>query len=177
MDTLGHVTMFAGNYAPRNWAFCAGQVLPIKGNEELHAVIGSTYGGDAETFALPDMRGRSGVGTGTGGGLAKMSAGDSGGTDAMTLSVEQLPEHNHAFQCNTDDAFDTGPENNLLGYNSDFENPQYISPNGNYVHMADECIAITGEGAPINIRNPHLGISHIICVAGVFPQRESSAPK
>jgi microcystin-dependent protein len=95
---IGEVSLFAGNFAPRNWAFCAGQLLPISGHEALFSILGTTYGGDGQTtFALPDLRGRVPVGAGWGPGLSDIRWGQKGGTDEVRLTTSHLPAHLHGF--------------------------------------------------------------------------------
>ncbi len=97
---LGEISWFAGNFAPRGWSFCDGQLLQINQYPSLFSVLGTTYGGDGRTtFALPDMRGRSPihVGTGTGPGLSTRRLGDRGGAETTTISVVNLPSHTHTI--------------------------------------------------------------------------------
>jgi microcystin-dependent protein len=92
---VGEIRMFGGSFAPAGWAFCAGQLLPISENDTLFVLIGTTYGGDGqETFGLPDLRGRVPVHAGTGGG-GTFTLGETGGTESVTLTTQQLPTHNH----------------------------------------------------------------------------------
>lgn len=96
--TLSEVRLFAGNFAPLSWAFCNGALLSISNNTALFALIGTTYGGDGQTtFALPDFRGRVAIGTGTGPGLAPIDLGEVSGTENNTISISQMPLHNHAM--------------------------------------------------------------------------------
>src|SRR6188768_3694227 len=88
--------MFAGNFAPRNWAFCQGQILSIAQNTALFSLLGTTYGGNGQTtFALPDFRGRVAVGTGQGPGLANITLGELSGSPTVTLTINNMPAHNH----------------------------------------------------------------------------------
>lgn len=94
---IGEIIMFAGNFAPRGWAFCAGQILPIAQNTALFSILGTTYGGNGQTtFALPDLRGRVPTGQGQGPGLPAVDLGEIAGTPTTTLTINQLPAHNHA---------------------------------------------------------------------------------
>ncbi len=96
---LGEVRMFAGNYPPRNWAFCDGQLLSIAYNQNLYSIIGTNYGGDGRTsFALPDLRGRAPISAGTGTGLSSYNIGQIGGAETVTLSENQLPQHTHSAE-------------------------------------------------------------------------------
>src|SRR6187551_745598 len=95
---IAQILFFAGNFAPRNWAFCAGQLLSIASNTALFSLIGTTYGGNGTTtFALPDFRGRTAVGTGQGPGLANITLGEVAGAATTTLLVTQIPAHTHAL--------------------------------------------------------------------------------
>jgi microcystin-dependent protein len=94
---LGEVRIFAGNFAPRGWAFCEGQILPISQNSALFSLIGCTYGGDCRTsFALPDLRGRVAMSAGNGPGLSSRAWGAKGGSQTETLTVSQMPSHSHS---------------------------------------------------------------------------------
>ena len=91
--------MFAGNFAPRSWAFCDGQLLPIAQNQALFSILGTTYGGDGRTtFALPDLRGRAAIHPGTGPGLSNRQLGERGGSETNTLTLPQLPTHTHTIR-------------------------------------------------------------------------------
>ena len=95
---IGEISMFAGNFAPRGWAFCEGQLLPIAQNQSLFSILGTTYGGDGRTtFGLPDMRGRVSIHPGTGPGLTNYRLGNKGGSETTTLTTNQLPSHNHTI--------------------------------------------------------------------------------
>src|SRR5213075_2943762 len=94
---VGEIRMFAGNFAPAGWMFCEGQLLPISEYETLFNLIGTTYGGDGQsTFALPDVRGRVPIHMGGGGGLSNYQLAETGGTEEVTLTVNQIPLHTHS---------------------------------------------------------------------------------
>jgi microcystin-dependent protein len=106
---LGEIRMFGGNFAPRGWAFCQGQLLPIAQNTALFSLLGTTYGGNGQTnFALPDLRSRSPVGMGTGPGLSTIDQGQLGGVESETLTQAQLPMHTHMAQSTPFNASLTG---------------------------------------------------------------------
>jgi len=93
---IGEIRMFAGNFAPRGWAFCQGQIMAISTNTALFSILGTTYGGNGQTtFALPDLRGRVPTGQGAGPGLPPTTLGELAGTPSVTLTINQLPTHNH----------------------------------------------------------------------------------
>src|ERR687885_3038412 len=111
---VGEIRMFGGNFAPAGWAFCDGSVLPISENETLFQLLGTTYGGDGEsTFALPDLRGRVPIHQGNGFILA-----ETGGVEEVTLTVSQIPAHNHALVATTSVANQTSPSNNVVAQSS-----------------------------------------------------------
>ena len=95
---VGEIRMFAGNFAPRNWAFCDGQLLSISQNDALFSLFGTIYGGDGRTtFGLPDLRGRTAVHPGTGPGLSNRRWGEKGGTETTTMTINQMPVHHHVI--------------------------------------------------------------------------------
>src|SRR6188474_1525461 len=108
---VGEIRMFAGNFAPAGWAFCAGQLLPISQNETLFNLIGTTYGGDGqETFAVPDLQGRAPMHQGQGPGISQTyQEGEKGGVESVTLTTNSTPTHNHAFIASGD------PANSIAG--------------------------------------------------------------
>lgn len=164
--TLGQITMFGGNFAPRFWADCNGQLLAIASNAALFSILGTTYGGDGRTtFGLPDLRGRLPMHTGTGPGLTPRTLGQRAGSETTTLSVLNLPSHGHAISAkaegNTDDptnAFVAGDGTNSFGTTSD------LTMNGNSVSP-------TGGNQPFNNMPPFSVIRFIIALQGVFPSR------
>jgi microcystin-dependent protein len=98
---LGQVIIFAGNFAPKGWAFCNGQLLAISQYTALFSLLGTTYGGDGRTtFGLPDLRGRVAVSAGQGPGLSNYTLGEQTGTETVTLSTQQMPQHNHIVNAN-----------------------------------------------------------------------------
>src|SRR5687767_11620624 len=102
---IGTVVLFAGNFAPRGWAFCAGQILSIAQNTALFSILGTTYGGNGQTtFALPDLRGRVPMGTGQGPGLQNYVLGEAVGVEHVTLNTTQMPAHNHLVEVSSGQA-------------------------------------------------------------------------
>jgi len=107
---IAEIGIFAGNFAPRGWAFCNGQILPISQNTALFSLVGTTYGGDGRTtFALPNLQGRAPMHPGTGPGLTTRRLGQSGGVETVTLSEAQMPSHTHTMQASTGMALDDDP--------------------------------------------------------------------
>jgi microcystin-dependent protein len=158
---VGEIRMFAGNFAPAGWAFCAGQEMPISENETLYQLIGTTYGGDGqEFFKLPDLRGRVPVHAGNGITLAQQ-----GGVESVTLTTQQIPNHSHAMLASTGAPNTTDPQNAILArsiasiYNSG------TSP----TPMRTDVIATVGGSQPHNNLQPYVCVSFIISLFGIFP--------
>jgi microcystin-dependent protein len=167
---VGEIRMFAGNFAPRGWAFCDGQLLAVSQNDALFSLLGTIYGGDGRTtFGLPDLRGRVPIHAGSGPGLSPRNLGAKGGAEAVTLTVNQLPSHNHGpLQASADPAASVNPVGKVLGvptstdlYADDLS-PVNMSPN-----------AITNIGGSQSHTNlmPFLCIHFIIALFGIYPSR------
>jgi len=154
--------MFAGNFAPAGWMFCEGQLLPISENETLFQLIGTTYGGDGQsTFSLPDLRGRIPLHQGNGFILA-----ETGGAEEVTLTVNQIPAHNHAFVASTAAGNQVSPGGNVPA--ASFNVTPYINdaPIGS---MAPAAIGPVGGNQPHTNFQPYLCIDFIISLFGIFP--------
>lgn len=170
---IGQILMFAGNFAPRNWAFCNGQLLPISSYTALFSIIGTTYGGDGiTTFALPDLRGRVAMGAGQGPGLSNYPLGQNGGQEGVTLTTSQMPAHSHALTVANSDGNTNSPANNVLaGFGTS------APPSGNWstsapnAKAAGTSIGETGASVPHNNIQPFLAVEFIICLNGIFPSR------
>jgi len=165
---VGEIRMFAGNFAPAGWMFCDGTQLAISENETLFQLIGTTYGGDGQsTFDLPDLRGRTPVHQGTDPGTGtNFIVGESGGVESVTLTTQQIPQHNHAFMATTAIGTQANPGGNLL---SNSQGPQpYIqeNPDGN---LNAQAVQPTGGSQPHDNLQPYLGINFIISLFGIFP--------
>jgi microcystin-dependent protein len=164
---LAQVIMFAGNFAPRGWAFCQGQILSIAQNTALFSLLGTTYGGNGQTtFALPDFRGRSPVGTGQGPGLSNISLGQVAGTETVTLLPGNLPPHSHSVN-GVKGTSDANTPNATLPANAS----AYSTQAANAVMNATMIGNGPGQSQPVPIRNPYLGMNFVICMQGIFPSR------
>lgn len=159
---VGEIRMFAGNFAPAGWEFCAGQLLPISENETLFQLIGTTYGGDGEsTFALPDLRGRIPIHQGNGFILA-----ETGGAEEITLTVQQIPAHSHAFLANSGAGSSSTPGNNVLATAvGNLYWPALSAP----ATMSPQVIGAVGGNQPHTNMQPYLCVSFIISLFGIFP--------
>jgi microcystin-dependent protein len=159
---VGEIRMFAGNFAPAGWQFCEGQLLPISEYETLFNLIGTTYGGDGQsTFAVPDLRGRIPIHQGNGFTLA-----ETGGAEEITLTVQQISSHTHAFLGSVANGDQVNPQGNLLA--NSFNITPYINdvPNGN---MNPAAITSTGGSQPHTNFQPYLCVDFIISLFGIFP--------
>lgn len=170
---LGEIRMFGFNFAPRDYAFCDGQLLPIAEFTALFSLLGTTYGGDGRTtFALPDLRGRVAVHPGTGPGLSPVSWGQQGGAETRTLTSSNMPSHVHeAFLHGTStDGNQEGPTGHSLA--ADPREKQYSNAAPNVAMNAGSItIKPTGGGQAFDLRNPYLGIYHSIALQGIYPSR------
>ncbi len=165
---IGQVVLFAGNFAPRGWALCQGQLLSISQNTALFSILGTTYGGNGQTtFALPDLRGRVPVGQGPGPGLPATSLGQVGGEAAVTLLSAQMPVHTHAMNVTTNDADSKNPSGRFLAGTA---SPVYASATSGATLNAN-ALSSVGGGQAHNNMQPYLGLNYIIALQGVFPSR------
>jgi microcystin-dependent protein len=176
---IGEIRMFAGNFNPRNWAFCQGQLLAISTNTALFSILGTTYGGNgATTFALPDFRGRIGRGVGQGPGLSNISLGEQSGQVSRTLITSEMPAHTHTMSvapAATHGGWSDSPGNS----NSPVGRYHAIVPGTNaYSTTADTQLAPynismgnTGGSQPFTTQPPYLALNFIICLQGIFPSR------
>lgn len=175
---MSEIRMFAGNFAPKSWAFCQGQILAINTNQALFALLGTMYGGNGvSTFALPNFAGRTAMGTGSGAGIDSWTLGEVDGTPTVTLLNSNLPMHNHASGTETV-SIKTFSEGGNTGAPSD---ATLASLQGLYSSQpADTALrpttaafslSVTGGNQPISIQQPFLGMNYIICLYGIFPSR------
>ena len=173
---IGSVIIFAGNFAPRGWAFCQGQLLSIAQNTALFSILGTTYGGNGQTtFALPDLRGRCPIGPGQGPGLPNVSLGEVSGTPAQTLLVTQMPAHSHILRGNANNGNDSLPANAypaaaVIPTDSNKSVNAYNSATDGTV-MNPGVVQNAGGSQPFSIMQPYLGINYIIALEGIFPSR------
>jgi microcystin-dependent protein len=174
--TIGEIRMFAGTFAPRNWAFCAGQLMAIAQNTALFSILGTTYGGNGQTtFALPDFRGRYAMGTGQGPGLTNRDLGEVAGTETVTLLQTQMPAHTHPIAVNQNLGTLSNPVNNYLAGGQDATAnpiPTYANAAGTGTGSGNlNGVSTVGGSQPHNNLPPYLGMNHIICLFGIFPSR------
>lgn len=165
---VAEIRIFAGNFAPRGWAFCNGQLLPISQNTALFSLIGTTYGGDGRTTtALPNLQGRAPMHPGNGPGLTPRRLGERGGVETVTLSEAQLPAHPHTARVTEEDGRDNDPGANEFPAAGD----QMWGAAASLAPMSGETLAPTGGSGPHNNLQPFLTLSFIIALVGLYPSR------
>ena len=167
---VGEIRMFAGNFAPRGWAFCDGQLLAVSQNDALFSLLGTIYGGDGRTtFGLPDLRGRVPIHAGSGPGLSPRRLGAKSGAENVTLTVNQLPSHRHDWEVTTANATNRSPGGNA-----------YAQPLNSLLYRDSQTVlenfssqAITNVGGSRSHTNlmPFLCIHFIIALFGIYPSR------
>lgn len=175
---IGQIIMFGGNFAPRGWALCDGQLLAISQNQALFSILGTIYGGDGRsTFALPDLRGRVPMHAGSGPGLTSRALGAKGGEETNTLSVNEIPSHNHSPRMHAERSLanEGNPENNMLAVVAGQGVTQIYAtfdPNENIL-MSDQSITSSniGGGQAHNNVQPFQAVNFIIALTGTFPSR------
>jgi microcystin-dependent protein len=169
---IGQIMLVPYNFPPRGWAFCTGQIMPIAQNTALFSLLGTTFGGNGQTtFALPDLRGRVPISSGQGPGLDNYTLGQVGGSETQTLTVSEMPMHNHLVGALTDGVSEAGPANNLLATaprGSNFYAPQ----SSNLTQMSPQMIQPAGGNQPFDIRDPYLTLNYCIALQGIFPSRD-----
>ena len=159
---IGEIRMFAGNFAPVNWAFCNGQLIAIAENEALFAVIGTTYGGDGQsTFALPNLQGRVPIHQGSGFVIGQLA-----GTETVTLTTNQIPSHTHAVAALAN-ANAKSPSNAVYGGQT---NDQiYSAAAGGQMNAG--MVQLAGGSQPHDNMMPFVAVSFIIALFGIFPSQ------
>ena len=166
---IAEIRIFAGNFAPRSWAFCDGQLLPIAQNTALFSLIGTTYGGDGRTTtALPNPQGRAPMHPGRGPGLTSRRLGEKGGVETVTLSEAQIANHSHAMRCLPIPGNQPGPAGNTLA-RAQGATPYHAS--ASLVDKAPEALLPTGGDQSHQNEQPFLTLNFIIALQGVFPSR------
>lgn len=170
---LGEIRMFGGNFAPKGWALCSGQVLSIAQNTALFSLLGVTYGGNGQTtFALPDLRGRFPMHAGNGPGLSPRTLGEIGGSETVTLLSTQMPTHNHAVNASSLAAGGPSPEGGIPGYTTDSNQTDiYAYSTTPNTTMSPQMIGLAGGSQPHENEPPFQVVNFIIALQGIFPSR------
>ncbi|RMG86773.1 MAG: phage tail protein [Chloroflexi bacterium] len=167
---IAEIRIFAGNFAPRGWAFCNGQLLPISQNTALFSLVGTTYGGDGRsTLALPDLQGRAPMHPGRGPGLTDRRLGQRSGSETISLTEAQMPNHTHNLRAYAGRGDTDNPTNAVLAESGD---NVYKAPGGaTLVPMEDAALEPAGGSQPHNNMQPYLTLNFIIALVGLYPSR------
>jgi microcystin-dependent protein len=167
---LGEIRMFAGNFAPKGWAMCNGQILPINQNTALFSLLGTFYGGNGiATFALPDLRSRVAIHEGQGPGLSPYNLGQVGGVESVTLLSSQIPAHTHSVNAATTGGNQPSPASGFPAIESTGTSLNYSSASN--TTMNGSMIAPNSGGQAHENRQPFLAVNFIIALQGIFPSR------
>lgn len=163
---VGEIRMFGGNFAPMDWHFCDGSLLPISTYDVLYSLIGTTYGGDGvNTFAVPDLRGRVPLGMGQGPGLSSYVQGQMAGAEQVTLLSTQIPQHTHTLLASTDTGSGNTPGGAFLG------NAPLYTEGTPGLSLAADAMGAAGNGLPHANLQPSLSLNFIIALNGLYPSR------
>lgn len=169
---VAEIRIFPFNFAPKGWAWCNGQLLPLSQNTALFSLLGTTYGGDGKSnFALPDLEGRAPMHPGQGNGLSLHDLGETGGSDTVTLLETEIPAHSHTLRgnFNTADVNDPSPARSLARSGTGFLYQSNTA--ANLVQMSFQALTPTGSSFPHNNLQPYLTYNFAIALQGVFPPR------
>ena len=165
---VGEIRMFAGNFAPRGWAFCDGQLLAVSQNDALFSLLGTIYGGDGRTtFGLPDLRGRIPIHAGQGPGLSERRLGSKAGAENVTLTVNQLPSHRHDWRASTDLASTRDTANAVLGQSV----PDIYTTRSAPINLNSATVGNVGGSRSHTNLMPFLCVHFIIALVGIYPSR------
>lgn len=170
---VGEIRMFAGNFAPKSWAFCDGQLLSVSQNDALFSLLGTVYGGDGRTtFGIPDMRGRIPLHQGTGPGLSTRRLGSKPGSERVTLTTNQLPSHMHDLVASTASADSVAPQGKVIAESAlPF---RYLTGGSaaETITLNSQSVANTGGAQSHTNLMPALCINYIIALVGIYPSRQ-----
>jgi microcystin-dependent protein len=168
---IAEIRIFGFNFAPRGWAFCDGQILPISQNTALFSLLGTTYGGDGRTvFALPNLRGSTPLQPGQGPGLSFHDLGETGGEPEVTLIGAEMPAHTHIAQGYAG-AGGQGPTNNAWADPNQHGISVYASSSSQTAPMSPQALSLNGGSQPHNNMMPYLVLNFCIALQGIFPPR------
>ena len=169
---VAEIRIFPFNFAPRGWAWCDGQLLPLSQNTALFSLLGTTYGGNGESnFALPDLQGRAPMHPGQGPGLSLHDLGETGGSETVTLLESEIPSHAHAMRAANEAGITNAPGSALIARPFGRGNNVFSTAANNLVSMAPNQLAPAGGDQPHNNMQPFLTFYFCIALQGVFPPR------
>ncbi len=164
--------MFGGNFAPKGWALCNGQLMSVSQNAALFAIIGTYYGGNGTTtFALPNLQGAVPKHWGTSVQGVTYAIGEIGGSDNITLNINQLPTHTHFLSCDPNPGTQASPAGNIPAIESTGTSLNYSSATSGLSTMRANTIGTAGGNQPVSIVTPFVCVTFIIALTGIFPTR------
>ncbi|NOQ63168.1 MAG: phage tail protein [Methyloprofundus sp.] len=165
---IAEIRIFAGNFAPRGWAFCNGQLLPVAQNSTLFSIIGTTYGGDGRTTtALPNLQGRVPMHAGHGAGLSPRQLGQQLGEETVSLNETQIPQHQHSLQTAGEPEIEVPADTTVLAA----EGAEHFHDATSLVKLHASSVTSTGGGQAHNNMQPYLSLNYIIALTGLYPSR------
>ena len=168
---LAEIRIFPFNFAPKGWAWCNGQLMPLSQNTALFSLLGTTYGGDGKsTFALPDMQGNAPMHPRQGPGLSLHDLGETGGSETVTLLQSEIPVHSHSLMASATNSTKPNPSGNSLTRIASNGTP-YVAPGGPLAQFSDQALGVAGGGLPHNNMQPYLTLNFCLALQGVFPPR------
>ncbi|MBK8069330.1 MAG: phage tail protein [Rhodanobacteraceae bacterium] len=166
---VAEIRIVGFNFAPRGWAFCDGQLLPLSQNTALFSLLGTNYGGNGKSnFALPSFQGSAPVHHGQGPGLSDYFIGEAGGAETVSLLASEIPGHTHSLQASANPGSSNNPAGNLYAVP---RSGSAYAPSSSLVAMSPDALAPAGGDQPHNNMPPYLVLNFIIAMQGVFPQR------
>lgn len=169
---VAEIRIFPFNFAPKGWAFCDGQILPLSQNTALFSLLGTTYGGDGKSnFALPNMQGNAPMHPGQGPGLSLHDLGETGGSDTVSLIESEIPSHTHQFRGDNQDPGDTSAPSPQTVFAQSTNAFSYVVPSPPLVAMSGNVLAPAGGDQPHNNLQPYLTLNFCIALQGVYPPR------
>jgi microcystin-dependent protein len=169
---VAEIRIFPFNFAPKGWAWCDGQLLPLSQNTALFSLLGTTYGGNGKSnFALPDLQGRAPMHPGQGPGLSLHDLGETGGSETVSLLESEIPSHAHTMMASSDVADNNAPAGKMPAKPAGRGNNLYITTNTPLVAMSPNALAPAGGDQPHNNMQPYLTFYFCIALQGVFPPR------
>jgi microcystin-dependent protein len=169
---VAEIRIFPFNFAPKGWAWCDGQLLPLSQNTALFSLLGTTYGGNGKSnFALPDLQGRGPLHPGQGPGLSLYDLGETGGSETVSLLESEIPAHSHALRASNDAGLTNTAAGNMIARPFGRGNNLFQTTNAQLAMMAPEALAPAGGDQPHNNLMPYLTFYFCIALQGVFPPR------
>jgi microcystin-dependent protein len=167
---VAEIRIFPFNFAPKGWAWCDGQLLPLSQNTALFSLLGTTYGGNGKSnFALPDLQGRAPMHPGQGPGLSLHDLGETGGSDTVSLLESEMPSHSHSMTASFTDGNDQSPVGELLA--TGVGGISLWAAPGQLTQLSPNALAPAGGDQPHNNQQPYLTFYFCIALQGVYPPR------